>query len=105
MWEETGWRPDKVGPWVWSRRHTWRGGDKWYDSIERFYLYRIDNLTVEPAVPDDTLLGAVLEHRWWTVAQIQAATGSEVFVPSRMGDLLTPILAGDVPEIPIDAGI
>lgn len=40
--------------------------------------------------------------RWWT-AQELAATGDQVW-PSRLGALLPPIVAGDLPDPPLDVG-
>ncbi|MSQ41501.1 MAG: NUDIX domain-containing protein [Dehalococcoidia bacterium] len=48
LWEETGLRDAALGPWVWSRRQSWRWGETWYDSPERFFLVRVGRLDVRP---------------------------------------------------------
>jgi 8-oxo-dGTP pyrophosphatase MutT (NUDIX family) len=104
VWEETGLSLDYTGPWIWWRRPTFRVGDALYDTPERFYLVRVDRLEVTPqhvtAIERESMMG----HRWWTVEEVQAATGTEVFYPTRLGALLVPIVAGDIPPVPIDVG-
>ena len=105
LWEEIGWAPGELGPWVWSRRHVWKTGNSAYDSRERFYLLRVANVAVEPQYVTRMEQLVIVEHRWWSVDEIQEATGREVFVPRRLGELLGSIVAGNIPENPIDTGI
>ena len=105
LWEETGLELPRVGPWVWSRRTTWRAGDILYDSPERFYLIRVDQLDVRPKhttpIERDTIVG----YHWWSVDEIQAASTTEVFVPRCLGELLVRLLSGNIPKVPIDTGV
>ena len=39
------------------------------------------------------------EHRWWVVEELRASR--ERVVPPGLGDLLTRIVAGDVPPRPV----
>ena len=105
LWEETGLALGEVGPWVWSRRTTWRADDTLYDSPERIYLIRVDRLEVSPRHVTPLEREVIVGHRWWTVDEVQTATGTEVFYPTRLGELLAPIVAGDIPDAPIDIGI
>ena len=43
-----------------------------------------------------------IEYRWWSIDEISKS--SERFSPRRMADLLTPLIAGEIPHPPIDAG-
>ena len=43
------------------------------------------------------------EHRWWSVDAVQQS--DETFVPGRLAAWLPPLLAGELPEKPIDAGV
>ena len=89
---------------MWIRRHVWRWGTERYESRERFYLVRTKGFTVVPAKLDPIEMEATREHRWWSVPEIDAASGRETFVPRRLGGLLKPIVVGDIPSQPIDTG-
>jgi hypothetical protein len=54
---------------------------------------------VAPTKADDYITG----HRWWSLAEIEAS--SDVFAPSRIAQFLSLILAGEIPNAPIDCGI
>lgn len=101
--EETGLEGVTLGPHVWDRRHVWRWGEDWYESIEQFFLLRTPTFDVSRAALDpeeETTLG---EHRWWNVPEIMVAT-TETFAPRGIGKLISPVLRGEVPARPIDAG-
>ncbi|MBI2935698.1 MAG: NUDIX domain-containing protein [Chloroflexi bacterium] len=102
LWEETGLAGVALGPWVWRRRHVWRHGDRWYDSLERFFLVRAPAFPV--AAPGLTPLErrVMKEHRWWSWEEVAAAT--ETFVPRRLAELLQPLIAGRIPSEPRDTG-
>ena len=104
LWEETGLASTEVGPWVWSRRHIWRWGTDLYDTRERFYLVRVDSLTLQLQYQTPLERQVMIEHRWWSIPEIQSAPDSEVFVPRRLGELLMPIIAGDLPKTPLEVG-
>ena len=101
--EETGIEVDQLGPWVWKGAHLWRGRHKTYRRIGRFYLVRLRHT---PKVNIAGLSGLearlTTEYRWWSVNEIRQS--SERFSPHRMAELLTPLIAGEIPHQPIDAG-
>jgi 8-oxo-dGTP pyrophosphatase MutT (NUDIX family) len=102
LWEETSLRIATLGPWVWTRRHEWSQSDgRVIRSIERFFVARTQGFTPRWARADDPERNAIERHRWWTVHEIAAAT-SEVFAPRRLAALLPPLLAGRLPETPLD---
>ena len=104
LYEETGLEDAALGPWVWKRRHTWRWGDIWNESHERFYLVRTPSFLPRPSRLDMYEREYVHESRWWSVGEIEAADASEIFVPRRLAALLPPILSGRLPSSPIDTG-
>ena len=102
--EETGLKGVQLGPWVWQRRHVWRWGEHWNDSEEHFYLVRMP-------WPEITMRGMSLEeqdviksYRWWSADEL-ALAADQTFVPRRIADLLRPLVAGHIPEEPIDTGV
>ena len=101
--EETGLSEVTLGPCVWHRRLVWRWGDRWYDSVERFFLARARSFEVSTAglSPDEQKV--LKEYRWWSAEEVTAAT-TETFVPRRIGRLLPSRLAGDLSGDPIDVG-
>ena len=103
LWEETGLTGIKLGPWVWKRQVAWQWGNRWYEARERFYLVRTPRFSVSPAVSVDPETENVLEHRWWSVSEIRGAPQT-VFAPQGIGEHLTPLLEGCLPDRPIDVG-
>ena len=104
LWEETGLAGVTLGPCVWVRRHVWQWDDQWVDSYERFFLLRTPGFDIAPASLDKLEEEYMQGHRWWSVPEIEAARGVETFVPRRIGVLLPPIVAGEIPTAPIDVG-
>ena len=101
--EETSIEVREIGPWVWKGAHLWHGRHKTYRRIGRFYLVRLADT---PEVDISGLTGfeasLTVEYRWWTLNEIRQS--SERFSPHRMADLLKPLIAGEIPHRPIDAG-
>jgi 8-oxo-dGTP pyrophosphatase MutT (NUDIX family) len=87
-----------IGPWVWTRRHTyfWDGRER--SSYERFFVVAADRQTIRPAAQDTYVTG----HRWWTLDAIRNA--EDDFAPRRLGELLDVLLQGNYPDPPIDCG-
>lgn len=108
LWEETG-RQEVVGPCVWTRDATffWASVGGMVRGTERYFLQHVE----APFEPRPQLIGrdeAYMHNdgwfHWWSVDEIAASTGFEVFVPRRLHELLPPLLAGDVPTIPFEVG-
>lgn len=105
LWEETGLRLAESGPLVWTRRIVFRWSGRVIDSDERFFFAHLPDLeiAVAPAALEPHEVATVSGHRWWGVAALNAAP-PDTFAPSRIAELLPPLLAGDVPPEPIDVG-
>ena len=99
LWEETGMTGEDLGPCIWRRRHVFRFRGALYEAVERYFLLRTREFDPKPAALDDYEVEDIAESRWWSADEI-AAAGGETFVAS----LLEPILAGNVPDAPIDVG-
>ena len=105
LWEETGLTGIELGPWLWNRRHLFKWRGQLQESIERFFRVRTEHFKIVPSALDRYEITELRGHEWWSVDDIQTApAGSFVFVPRRLGELLPPLLAGDIPREPIDAG-
>ena len=101
--EETGLLDVPLGPLVWRRRHVFRLGDSWYESLERFYLVRVKAHEVSIDGHTELEREVMRAHRWWSIEEVVAAT-SEVFVPRDLGRLLLPLVAGELPREPLEVG-
>lgn len=101
--EEAGLTGIDLGPVVWTRTHDFRLDATWWRSIERFYLVRVPVHEVDTAGHTDLERAVMREHRWWSLPQLEAA-GGEVFVPRALASLLPPLLAGDIPPVPLEVG-
>ncbi|MCY3938346.1 MAG: NUDIX domain-containing protein [Chloroflexi bacterium] len=101
--EETRIEVGQLGPWVWKGAHLWRGRHQTHRRIGRFYLVRLRH-TPKVNIAGLTGLEASLtvEYRWWSIDEIRQSR--ERFSPHRMAELLTPLIAGEIPNQPIDAG-
>jgi ADP-ribose pyrophosphatase YjhB (NUDIX family) len=98
--EEIGITVDTPGPWVWSRRVTFRFRGCWLDQDERWHLVRLEApVEVTDAPLDDP--GAV-EVRWWRVPELRQTTAE--LAPASLADHLTRLLADGPPAAPVDVG-
>ena len=103
LWEETGLTGVDLGPWVWRRQVVWRWGDRIYEAHERFFILWVPRFSLSPGVSVDLESETVLEHRWWSVPELQAAAGPS-FAPTLIGEHMAAILEGRLPDTPIDVG-
>ena len=105
LWEETGLRyADVPLQCVWTRSHTFEFRGRLIDQQERYYLLRVDEvpeITYENWEEDER--NDLVEHRWWTVEEIEAS--GEDFVPRRLAMLLGALLRDGAPPEPFDVGI
>ncbi len=104
LYEETGLRGVELGPCIWKRRHVWQWSNKWIESDEWFYLLRAPAFDAVATAPDEWEMQYVLGHRWWSLTEMAADRETETFVPRSLPELLPPILAGNVPHMPIQVG-
>ncbi|MFN3168741.1 MAG: NUDIX hydrolase [Phycisphaeraceae bacterium] len=101
--EETGLSGVGLGPCVWTRTHTFPWLGRTYRQRERFFLLRIDGHEVDRVGHTEDERAVLIEHRWWSVADIASAV-DESFAPRRLGEYLAALIAGPLPEAPIDVG-
>jgi 8-oxo-dGTP pyrophosphatase MutT (NUDIX family) len=96
--EETGWATAALGPDFGRRRHlvSWSGVR--YDSRERWFLCRVDHLTVNESGWTDEERVDMHGHRWWTRADL--ATTTERLVPPDLPHVLEALLTEGPPDEP-----
>ena len=99
LWEETGIEGVPLGPWVWSRKkHDMLFGEP-VRSSERYYLVRVHDATISPANQFPHEREVYQHHHWWPLAEIEVS--DEIFFPEGLAGLLAPLLAGELPMLPI----
>jgi 8-oxo-dGTP pyrophosphatase MutT (NUDIX family) len=102
--EETGLVLDQatLAPPVWTRDYlfTWQGQVERH--LERFYLVRVTEHSVDTSQFEPTEAHVIRAHRWWTLDQIRAS--QERFSPTGLAEHLEPLLQGKPPADPVEVG-
>ena len=105
--EEVGLTDVELGPHVWDREHVIPHDDgKWDGQRDRFYLTPVpEQFEPRPQLSWVQLRAERLhEIRWWTLAEIEAASDVR-FAPRRLAGLLRALHETGPPEHPLDSGI
>jgi double-stranded uracil-DNA glycosylase len=99
--EELGMDDFVLGPEIWTREHifAWRGTI--LRQRERIWLVETERHEVTPRV--DLAEELVLDVRWWTLDELNAATAT--FAPERLLGLLRELRQNGPPPQPIDVGV
>jgi 8-oxo-dGTP pyrophosphatase MutT (NUDIX family) len=103
--EEVGVRVP-AGPAIWTRDHWFLGMEGWAGQRERIYLVRLPSRggAIVPAMsPAELADEHVTDHRWWSLAELEAATGV-VLSPWRLPALLRELIDRGPPPAPVDVG-
>ncbi len=101
--EETGLTVADPGEAVWERTVDIRYGHAAFRQHEQYFIVRIDRHEVDTAGMLDYETTDLAEHRWWTCDAIAASP--DRFAPSRLGELLRPIVAGRRADGVVDVGV
>lgn len=103
LWEETGVVGVTLSPCIWRVRFRFEREGLVYDQDESYFAARVSGPAVDDANREMKERSEILEHRWWGLAEIRAATAA--FRPHGLAGLLPPILADDFPASPLIAGV
>lgn len=58
------------------------------------------------ALPDDDLAAEhISSMRWWRIEDIAGHTGTDVFSPRDLATPLAALIAGGIPETPLELGL
>lgn len=90
LYEETGLAVDDIGPELFERRMLFEFEGKHFDQTEHFFCVRTRRFDVTNGGWTDLEQRSVLEHRWWTAAEL-AATSERVY-PEGLAERLAQIL-------------
>jgi 8-oxo-dGTP pyrophosphatase MutT (NUDIX family) len=90
------------GP-VWTRRHPHVWAGRRIDLHESYFVSRVSATQVRDVRETEGGAAYFQGWRWWTLEELSSFDG--LVAPRRIAELLRPIVAGDLPEAPIDAGV
>jgi 8-oxo-dGTP pyrophosphatase MutT (NUDIX family) len=103
LFEETGFActEDKLGPVVATSSSLWLAAEqgKLFLGAHSFFFLRVPHAGLNTDGQEDLERSMITGHRWWTVAELRAAT--EVIAPLGLADLAGRLLRGDVPASPV----
>ena len=99
--EELGLDEFELGPEIWTREHTFAWNGRILRQRERIWLVEV--ASHEPAPRVDLAAELVADVRWWTPAELEAAT--ETLVPERLPQLLRELRVTGPPTVPFDVGL
>lgn len=100
--EETGYTVTKeeLGPLVATCAGCWpTPSGRPHFSADSYYFVRVPHPDIDTDGQQDAERAYITGHRWWTLAEIRGA--SEVTWPLGMADLITRLVAGDIPDRPV----
>ena len=100
--EECALHDFEIGPLVWVRDAVFPlpSTGELLRQLERFYLVRVDSHEVDITGWDEFEREFMSEPRWWTLEEIAAS--AEHFAPRTLARHLGDLLAGRLPEQPVD---
>ncbi len=109
--EEVGLHDADIGPHIWTRLHVIPFLDgRWDGQREQIHLVRAGRFEPTPVLtPEELQREYVFGLRWWhlhEIAEAAAAAGdTRLFAPQALATHLAEVLAGRVPNQPVDVGI
>jgi 8-oxo-dGTP pyrophosphatase MutT (NUDIX family) len=103
LFEETGVRSSEagLGPVVATSAGRWWAAEEGtlFLSAHSFFFLRILHPRIDTAGQEELERSMITGHRWWSVAELRAAT--ERIFPVGLGDLMERLLGGDIPDHPV----
>jgi 8-oxo-dGTP pyrophosphatase MutT (NUDIX family) len=100
--EETGIVDVEIGPCVWVQHANFSFGGFAFDQDEWIHVAWSDGEDVQATGHETLEALAFHDLRWWRLDELMAST--EPLLPVRLGELLPPLIAGDLPHPPLDIG-
>ena len=96
--EETGLaiEPERFGPVVATRSTEFEFAGDDYHQREWFFAVAVARFRPERHGWDDTELLALIEHRWWTLDELEAT--DEIVYPLELASLVAAVLDGGIDE-------
>jgi 8-oxo-dGTP pyrophosphatase MutT (NUDIX family) len=90
--EETGLVVEHVGPPLFEQRIEFKFEENHFSQTEWFFCVRTERFALDNSGWDDIEQRSMIEHRWWSAAELAAAT--ERVYPEDLADRIARITAG-----------
>ena len=105
--EETGLVLDADPPHVWHQEVATPGQPDGYDGlVNDYFLVRTTHFDPRGAFSDEDLSAEHIgELQWWRQADIAAHGGPDLFSPRDLATPLAALIAGDLPDAPLELGL
>ena len=105
--EETGLADPVIGARVWNRLHEFdlvdSDGTRWMGQSESVHLVRTARFEPRPVFTEEQLRNENLhEHRWWSVEEIAAYEGGDVFAPRDIHVHIRSVIENGPPSVPFE---
>lgn len=100
IYEETGIEGAEMGPVIWTQHVEFDFGGYHFDSDEKIHVAWCDGGQWRPRHLEALEAAAFTDARWWTLDELDASP--EPTLPPRLRALLPPIIAGDLPNPPLN---
>lgn len=101
LWEEAGIRGARMGPVIWTQHVNYTFAGYHFDQDEFIHVAWCESTDAEK--PQELELFEAMAFRgarWWTYEELLVCP--DPTLPPRLRELLPPILAGQLPEVPLD---
>ena len=98
--EETGIPGVEMGPCVWVQQTTYTFAGYHFESDDRIHVAWCDGGEYDPQGLEALEAAAFTGARWWTLDDLLA--DPEPTVPNRLREFLPGLVAGEIPDEPID---
>ena len=100
LYEETGIEDLEMGPVIWTQHVQFDFGGYHFDSDEKIHVAWCDGGEYRPQHLEALEAAAFLGARWWALDELLAS--DEPVLPTLLREPLPPIVAGVLPDVPID---
>ena len=100
LYEETGISDVEMGPCIWVQQVEFDFAGYHFDSDERIYVAWCDGGEWRPTHLEALEAAAFEGAEWWALGDLLAS--EEMMLPERLREFLPAIVAGDLPEPPVD---
>ena len=100
--EETGLDLRNLGPWIWTREHTFRFEGRLYRQKERYFLAEVPAFQPNPQLPSPEEASVLRGLRWWTLAELEDT--ADEMAPADLPALARNLVENGPPPEPIEVG-
>lgn len=99
VFEETGIKLKRIGPWIWTREVVFKGEEDSFISYERYFLVCVNNSNISLSGLSKKEQQSFYDIKWWSIRELMDS--DEHFGPPDIGKLVFNIVNGEIPKKPI----